>query len=289
MIESISKVEVRQNVSNRSAIWNQLDAVGRSPDDDIELAPAALCLAALDRADGSMEPYRSHLAALAADVAALGHRGGDLQGRAWAIARVLYERHGYSGDRETYDDLRNADLMSVIDRRKGIPVSLGILYAHIGRAMGWTIVGLNFPSHFLLRLEGNGQRLIVDPFERGAVMAPEGLRALAKSIFGSDAELDQSWFEPVGNREILLRLQNNIRTRSIQSGELERGAEITRRMMAIAPDSSSLQRDLGMVEAHMGNVGAAIEALARYLQTGPRGEDKAEVEKMLNKLRQALN
>jgi regulator of sirC expression with transglutaminase-like and TPR domain len=289
MIESISKVEVRRIVSNRSAIWEQLMAAGRLPDGAIELAPTALSLAALDRPEGSPEPYRSHLAALAADVAALGHRGGDLEGRAWAIARVLYERHGYSGDRDTYDDLRNADLMSVIDRRKGIPVSLGILYAHIGRAMGWTIVGLNFPSHFLLRLEGKGLRLIVDPFDCGRIVAPEDLRALAKSVFGTDAELDRSWFEPVGNREILLRLQNNIRTRSIQSGELERGAEITRRMMALAPGAPNLQRDLGMVEAHMGNVGAAIEALANYLQTGPRGEDKAEVEKMLTKLRQALN
>jgi regulator of sirC expression with transglutaminase-like and TPR domain len=289
MIDSRSKVEVSQNVSHRSVHWEQLEAIGHLPDDEIELAPAALCLAALDRADGSLEPYRSHLAALAADVAALGHRGGDLDGRSWAIGRVLFERHGYAGDRETYEDLRNADLMSVIDRRKGIPVSLGILYAHIGRAMGWTITGLDFPSHFLLRLEGNGLRLIVDPFDEGRIMAPEDLRALAKSIFGSDAELEQSWFEPVGNRDILLRLQNNIRTRSIQAGELERGAEITRRMMALAPDATNLKRDLGMVEAHIGNVGAAIEALASYLQTGPRGADKAEVEKMLNKLRRALN
>jgi regulator of sirC expression with transglutaminase-like and TPR domain len=173
--------------------------------------------------------------------------------------------------------------------RKGIPVSLGILYAHIGRAMGWAVVGLDFPSHFLLRLEGKGQRLIVDPFDGGRVLAPEDLRALTKSIFGNDTEMEPSWFEPTSNREILLRLQNNIRTRSIQAGELERGAEITRRMMALAPDATNLQRDLGMVEAHIGNIGAAIEALARYLRTAPRGEDKAEVEKMLNKLRRALN
>ncbi len=289
MIGSKSKVEADRDVPDRLTIWEQLEEIGRQPDDSIELGPAALCLAALDRPDGSMEPYRSHLAALAADAAALGHRGGDLEGRAWAIARVLYERHGYSGDRDSYDDPRNADLMSVIDRRKGIPVSLGVLYAHIARAMGWEIVGLDFPSHFLLRLQGQGMRTIVDPFDQGKVMAPEDLRALTKRIFGSSAEIEQSWFDPTGNRDILLRLQNNIRTRSIQSGELERGAEITRRMIALAPDATNLQRDLGMVEAHIGNVGAAIEALAGYLETGPRGDDKAEVEKMLNKLRRALN
>ena len=289
MIGSISKVEADKDVPNRSINWEQLDQIGRQPDETIELGPAALCLAALDRPDTSLEPYRSHLAALAADVAALGHRGGDLEGRAWAIARVLYERHGYTGDQDSYDDMRNADLIGVVDRRKGIPVSLGILYIHIGRAMGWTVVGLSFPTHFLIRLEGQGQRAVVDPFDGGRILAPQDMRALTKSIFGSDTELEQSWFDPSTNRDILLRLQNNIRTRSIQAGELERGAEITRRMMALAPSATNLQRDLGMVEAHIGNVGAAIEALARYLETAPRGEDKAEVEKMLNKLRRALN
>jgi regulator of sirC expression with transglutaminase-like and TPR domain len=123
MIGLLSKVEVDGKVSNRSAMWEQLVEIGRQSDEAIELGPAALCLAALDRPDAPLEPYRSHLAALAADVAALGHRGGDLEGRAWAIARVLYERHGYAGNRDNYDDLRNADLMSVIDLRKGIPVS----------------------------------------------------------------------------------------------------------------------------------------------------------------------
>ena len=276
-------------MSERSKLPQQIEDIGRLADDDIDLGAAALTLAALDRDDVSLEPYRSHLAALAADAAALGHRGGDLDGRAWALARVLYERHGYAGDQESYDDLRNADLMSVIDRRKGIPVSLGILYMHTARAMGWHVTGLNFPSHFLVRLEGQGSRLIIDPFEGGRVMEPQDIRALAKTVFGPEAEVEQSWFRAVSNRDTLLRLLNNTRTRSIQAGELERGAEITRRMIAIAPDATNLQRDLGMVEAHIGNVGAAIEALASYLQSGPRGADKAEVERMLNKLRQALN
>jgi regulator of sirC expression with transglutaminase-like and TPR domain len=276
-------------VTAKDNLLEELAAAGATDDRKVDLAHTALLLAALDHPELERDGYRRHLAGLAADIAALGHRGSSLEGRAWAIARVLYERHGYQGDRSSYDDMDNADLMRVIDRKMGIPVSLGILYIHIARSIGWTIEGLNFPSHFLLRLEGHGERAIVDPFEGGAVLEIPALRELAKQVMGASAEMDRAWFDPVSNRAILLRLQNNIRTRAIQNGELERGAEITRRMILIAPDSIGLQRDLGMVEAHRGNVGAAIEAFHSFLEHDPQGAERAEAEQMLNKLRRALN
>lgn len=270
-------------------VRKRLAAIGDRDDEAIDLAETALLLAQLDHPETDGYACRQHLAALAADAAALGHRGGTLDGRAWAVARVLYERHGYRGDSETYDDPDNTDLIRVIERRAGIPVSLGILYIHTARSVGWRVEGLDFPSHFLLRLEGKGERLIVDPFEGGAQRDIPALRVLAKQALGVHAELERDWFEPVGNRTILLRLLNNIRTRALQAGELERGAETTRRMILIAPDTAGLQRDLGMVEAHRGNVGAAIEAFHSYLASDPAGAERQEVEQMLAKLQRALN
>ncbi len=289
MIVLLEQPEAQQPVTALDDRREQLAEAGRMEDREIDLAGTALLLAGLDHPDIPLEAYRRHLAGLAADVAALGHRGSTLEGRAWAIARVLFERHGFEGDRSSYDDMDNADLMRVIDRKKGIPVSLGILYMHIARSIGWTIEGLNFPSHFLLRLDGHGDRAIVDPFESGVVLDAPALRDLAKQVMGPDAEMERDWFEPVGNRGILLRLQNNIRTRAIQNGELERGAEITRRMILVAPDSITLQRDLGMVEAHRGNVGAAIAAFHSFLENDPQGAERAEAEQMLSKLKRALN
>ncbi len=277
-------------MANNDDIRAKLTAIGMADDATIDIAETALLLALLDHPGGDGYACRQHLAALAADAVALGHRGGSLEGRAWAVARVLYERHGYAGDSEDYDDPDNTDLLRVVVRRRGISVSLGILYMHVARAVGWQVEGLNFPAHFLIRLEGKAERLIVDPFARGAVRDTAELRVLAKQVLGGSAELDRDWFEPVGNRAVLLRLLNNIRTRSLQAGELERGAEITRRMVLIAPEVTGLQRDLGMVEAHRGNVGAAIEAFHHYLQGGPpRGAERTEVEQMLERLRRALN
>ena len=192
-------------------------------DAEIDLAEAALALAALDRPQVPLARYRAHLAELAGDVgneARAREHGVD---QAAALARVLFERYGYEGDRLTYDDLQNANLMRVIDRRKGLPVALGILMIHAARAQGWDMVGLAFPAHFLVRLESGGGRLILDPFAGGRVLGPAELRELLKEVAGEGAELKPSHYEPVGNRAVLLRLQNNLKTRLIQEQKLEAG------------------------------------------------------------------
>src|SRR5882724_351310 len=126
---------------------------GRTDDAAIDLATAALALAALGRPDAALLPYRAHLRTLAVDVTAAAQSESlDLAARVHTLNTVLFEDYGYAGDSETYNDLRNADLMSVIDRRRGLPIALGILYIHAARAQGWAIEGVNFPGHFLLRL-----------------------------------------------------------------------------------------------------------------------------------------
>src|SRR6202012_5162919 len=100
--------------------------------------------------------YKRHLQSIADDV---GRRIGDtvdLDARANTLNEIILLKHGYSGDELTYDDLQNANLMRVIDRRKGLPVALGILYLDVARAQGWDAIGLGFPGHFLIRLADGG-------------------------------------------------------------------------------------------------------------------------------------
>src|SRR6202042_1555305 len=114
--------------------------------------------------------YRQHLTALARDVGRHSTSSGDLTGRAAALNDIILLKHGYCGDELTYDDLQNANLMRVVDRRKGLPVALGILYLHAARAQGWEAVGLGFPGHFLVRLSQGPERVIIDPFHGGRTL-----------------------------------------------------------------------------------------------------------------------
>src|SRR5208282_948071 len=150
-----------------------LRRVAQLPDEAIELAEAALRLASLDRPHVSLERYRHHLALLVRDVAEESRRAiavnDTLEARIAAVNQVIYARHGYRGDSLHYDDLQNANLMRVIDRRRGLPVSLSILYIHVVRAQGWQIAGIMFPAHFMVRLEHDGKRAIIDPFNEGVL------------------------------------------------------------------------------------------------------------------------
>ncbi len=246
-------------------IERALRAVGSLADDEIDLADAALLLGALDMPNASLAGYRDHVERLGEDVAALARAGEPLERRRRHVNAVLFDAHGYAGDAESYDAPENANLLQVIDRRAGLPVSLGILYIHAARAQGWAVDGLAFPGHFLVRLEEGDRRVIVDPFHRGQMLEAGHLRGLLKQFQGVDAELQPGHYAPVGNRSILLRLQNNIKSRALQASDSARAAAILERMLLIAPDAGGLWHELGAVRARLGTIKGAVEALERSL------------------------
>src|SRR5262249_31520104 len=185
------------------------------------IAEAALALAGLDRPQVGLARYREHLEALASDVAVAAAGAEETTDRAAALAAVISGTHGYRGASLTYDELQNANFMRGIDRRKGLPGALGILYLHPGRPQGWAMARRAVPGHFLVRLEGRGGGAIVDPFGAGAVRSATELRTLLKSVAGAERELSAPDYAAVSDREVLLRLQNNVKLRLLQTGGRE--------------------------------------------------------------------
>lgn len=239
-----------------------LRAAGSADDESIDLAAIALAFAACDRPEAGDPRYREHLEALIEEVRAIGADATPLE-RAEALRAVLVDRHGYEGDRESYDDLRNADLSRVIDRRRGLPVALAILWLHAGRAQGWTLAGLNFPGHFLIRLDGQGESLILDPFNRGQALGVDELRALLKSFAGERAELTPDHYAALTNRAVLIRLQNNIKLRLLDGEEPARALPVIDRMLMLAPDDPALWHEAGQVHRRLENLRTALRYLER--------------------------
>ena len=270
-----------------------LARIADQPDEAIDLAGAALALAALDRPRVGLERYRRHLDSLASDLAReVGAAGGataDVRARLGALNRVMVELHGYEGDSESYDDLQNANLMRVIDRKKGLPVALGILYIHAARAQGWDMVGLAFPGHFVVRLEHAGERLIIDPFNKGGVREVAELRTLLKATAGADAELEPHLYAPVSNRDILIRLQNNVKLRLLRLGQVERAAAALDSILAFAPGRAELWHESGVIHARLGNLRAAVAALERALGLSAGKAERFQIAALLQELRAKLN
>jgi regulator of sirC expression with transglutaminase-like and TPR domain len=260
-----------------------LEQVGSLPDSAVDLAETALALAALDHPEADYEGYRAHLAAIARDV------GARRMAREAALRDVLIGQYGYRGDRDSYDDLDNANLIRVIDRRRGLPVALSILWLHAARAQGWAADGLNFPAHFLIRVDAGDRPVVLDPFNDGAALGVEELTALRKRFGGSDAELTAVDCAPVANRAILLRLQNNIKLRLLQAEQHEAALTVVERMVLIAPSEPALWRECAALHGRIGNLRSAIACLEQViaLAAGEAARQAAAAE--LNSLRARLN
>jgi regulator of sirC expression with transglutaminase-like and TPR domain len=255
----------------------------------LPIGEAALALASFERPRVGLGRYRQHLATLARDVGRHAGAAGDLADRAQALNEIILLKYGYSGDELTYDDLQNANLMRVVDRRKGLPVALGILYLHAARAQGWDSVGLGFPGHFLIRLGDGAERLILDPFHGGQICEAAMLRDLLKATAGQEIELTPEHYAPVSDRDVLLRLQNNLKSRLLQAGRMEQAVRVVDTMLMLAPDLAELWHESGMLHARLGNMIASVGALEEFVRRAPDGMARHQAAAVLQQLKSKLN
>jgi regulator of sirC expression with transglutaminase-like and TPR domain len=268
-----------------------LAAIGQLTDSEIDIGNAALQLARVDAPDADWQEAARHLSNLAQGAvrrAATLDRE-DLPARAAALADLLAVEFGYAGDLETYDDPANANLIRVTERRRGLPVALGVIWLHAARAAGWGSHGVDFPAHFLVALEGHKTQVVLDVFNGGQVMTARELRALLKRVEGEKAELRPGLLQPMSSRRVLLRLQNNIMTRRLEAGDLRGGLSCTEDMLLIAPDQAELWRQAGIMNQRLEQVAAARDCYQRFLDLVPEGSVANSVRVQLDILKSMLN
>ena len=268
-----------------------LDAIGQLPDTEIDIADAALQLARVDAPDADWLAARDHLSEVARAVAALADTltDADLPTRAIALSGLLGGRFGYKGDSENYDDLKNANLISVIQRRRGLPVALGTIWLHAARAAGWDAHGVDFPAHFLVSLSGEKTQAILDVFNGGTPLRVRDLRSLLRRVEGQTAELRPGLLRPMSARRVLLRLQNNIMTRRLQADDVEGALACAEDMLRVAPDHAELWRQAAAMNQRLDRVGAALRCYDQFLKLVPDGETAAEIRGLVGTLRSRLN
>ena len=278
-------------------IKTALERIAQQADDGIDVAEAALLLASFDHPASDLQIYREHLKAIAEAVhdeaAAIGIDAENPapEDMARALAKVMSEDFRYAGDEDTYDDLENANLMRVIERRRGLPVALGILYIYAARAQGWAAAGLNFPGHFLIRIESrDGRRVIIDPFHAGRIMETQALRELLKLVRqNAGAELESAHYKAVSSREVLIRLQNNVKTRRMEMNEIDGALEAVTSMQVLDPDNATLWREAGVMHMRLGHLKHAVESFEGFVARAPEGPDRRKIGQVVEELRERLH
>lgn len=283
-------------MASTATIAAALEHVSSQADEAIDLADVALVLASFDHPATDLKIYRDHLRELADAVHAAVQESGydpDNPGpeeMAEILSRVISRDFHYSGDEESYNDLDNANLMRVIERRRGLPVSLGILYLSVARAQGWGAAGLNFPGHFLVRLESrDGRRVIIDPFYSGQILDSRELRERLKLVRGTAVELEANHYRPVTNRDVLIRLQNNVKTRRMELNEVAGALEAVAAMQILDPGNASLWREAGVMHMRLGHLKHAVEAFEGFVARTPEGADRRKIAQVVEELRERLH
>tara|TARA_Y100000590_G_scaffold458072_1_gene612033 strand:+ start:16874 stop:17716 length:843 start_codon:yes stop_codon:yes gene_type:complete len=266
----------------------ELEKIASLKDNEISLGDTALLLAVLDEPLISIQRYKTHMSKLSVDVEKA-YTSNNTNTKLEALREVIANEYGYVGDTDTYDSLQNANLIRVIDRRKGLPIALGILYMHSARMLGWSIEGLKFPGHFLLRIEDESERVIFDPFDSARRIEVFEMRALLKKTLGSNAELSTDNYEIASNREILIRLQNNKKIRLLKTQQVSEALSVVESMISFAPNLSGLWHEAGVLNNHLGKISEAILSLEQCYELCCLPQEKARLEELISGLHNRLN
>ena len=266
-----------------------LARLGKSGGGPHDVATAALMLAALDHPETDLKPFKEHLAeiAAAAKAEAAFARSPELAAR--GLSDLLQGRYGYNGDQLRLDSPDNADMISVIVNRRGLPVALGILYIHAARAAGAKAFGLSAPNHFLLMIQAGGGEAVINPFAGGKTIEHERT-AKPPAMADPPPTGRKHVVKPVSDIEVLLRLLNNLKSRAAEENNQERIVEILQRMLLLAPGEAGLWLELGKVQEAAHALGAASEAYERSLELDRGAANAAnEAGLALQSLKRRLN
>jgi len=123
---------------------------------------------------------------------------------------VLFDREGFAGNRADYYDPANSYLPRVLSTRRGIPITLALVYKAVAEPLGLAVSGIGAPGHFLVRVEDEDGTLLVDPFHQGRVLSPEEAFRLMEGSLGTPVPRTGELLQPVGHAEWLARLLRNL-------------------------------------------------------------------------------
>ena len=257
------------------------------PEEEIDLAEAALLIAKNAYRDLDVPGYLARISELAGKLSAQLPEDGTESSRIVALNRFLFEDQGFAPSVENYYDPRNSFLNEVLERRVGIPLSLSILYIEVGRRIGLPLQGVSFPGHFLVKCTLKEGVVIIDPYCGGITLSLQDLQQRLRETRGGEVSraIVAAMLVAANKREILARMLRNLKGIYLDQRDYVRALSAIDWIIAIMPGEATEVRDRGLIYVKLECFRAALEDLEHYMQKAPDAADMDEIRSHVVELR----
>ena len=206
------------------------------------------------------------------------------------LNNFFYQELGFAGNLNDYYHPDNSYLHKVLSSRRGIPISLAVIYMELAQQIDLDVKGISFPGHFLMKLSVNSGDIILDPFN-GASLSREDIeeRLEAFVMTGSRAKDIPlaSYLADASARSILVRMLHNLKSLFTEATHWQQYLNVQQRLVILLPEELSERRDRGLAYAHLDCPQAALQDIEAYLSVHPQASDAAALRERLPELRAA--
>jgi regulator of sirC expression with transglutaminase-like and TPR domain len=258
-------------------------------DEQIDLLTSALTIAKLEYPELEVSQYRERVTTLADRVKERANRSTDSLEILGVINEVLYGDEGFRGNVSDYYDPKNSFFNDVLDRKLGIPITLSVLYMEVARRAGVPVFGVGMPGHFLLKFyEIDGRELFLDAYNSGHLLSPEDCQEKLTEIYNGQIPLDAKFLTPVGKRQILTRMLNNLRSIYMTNRLLKKALAVIDLILVIYPRSSDDVKQRAMLRYQLGFLHGAADELDEYVKMAPEASDADEMKQTAMAIRRTI-
>ena len=191
------------------------------------------------------------------------------------LSEVLFQNLGFLGDSAHTGDPENSFFSQVLTRRRGIPISLSVVFLEVARRTGVEAHGLGVPGHFIVRARGSGESdfTLLDPFYGGTPISVTECAARVAALSGGRLAFRPQHLTPVGPRYILTRILNNLKSGYAAKDHSAPAAAVVERLLVLDPTNATEWRNLALVRANLGERSRSLDAWERFLALAPPSDE----------------
>ena len=262
-----------------SDIRTEFEQFLSQPDNQINLAEAALLLARLEYPELDVSSYMKRIHKLADEVRSRLPENPNAGDTLNQLNQVLFVENGFEGNSDHYYDPRNSFLNDVLDRKLGIPISLSILYIELGQELGLPLAGVSFPGHFLVKLEIDNGAIVLDPYFGGISLSEDDLEERLQEFYGDELKRHHFYglLATSTNKEIIVRVLRNLRNLYMQEGHWEKALTMADYMVDLDDDKADALRARGAIYEQLECSASALQDYKHYLTVSPNAMDMGDI------------